>query len=143
MVSKTPPTMSAEDRVKFENMQSEVEEDQPSSNGHIAGEVSDLRPAGDGFRYDEQRIFGIDKKVRMRSLTAKQFDEVKLQDDKNLLLYAIVRANDQKPYLSPEELEDLMGVWDARTYIELLQMANKHCLPTLTLDALVEGAAKN
>lgn len=133
--------MTPEDQEKLAKMQGEITEEEPASNGAVASRA-DLLPAVTGFRYAEQHVFGIEKPVRMRSLTGKEFDECKLLDDRFALARVIVDADGNR-MISDEEIDAYVEAWDARTYVELLSFFNQHCLPTITIGALVEAQAKN
>lgn len=146
MVSKYPPLESLspedQDRLQQRMKAEEIEEDAPEeSNGQVAS-LADLYPSEDGFRYTERSISGIAKKVRFRSFTGDIFDRIKGMDDRYLLVYSICDEQGRL-CIPPEEIDGLVAKWDARTYIELLRAANEHCLPSLTIGALVEEAAKN
>lgn len=142
MVSKTPPVemLTPETRARMAEMAKTLPDEvheEPVPNGRLG----DLRPRNPGFRYLEREIYDIGL-VRMRSLTGKEFEQIKLRDDKWLLVYAVVNE-DGKQLIAPEDIDARIEEWDARTYIELLQMANEHCLPMLTIGALMERAEGN
>ncbi len=150
MVSKfpTPEMVTPEDRERLqakvaETVEEDVVEDayQPSPNG-VADSIADLKSKG--FRYTDRPIFGFEKKVRFRSLTARQFEATATEADKNILLYSMVKGSGEMFFGDLEELnawidDDL----DARTYAELLSAANMHCLGRGGLDQMIEDSAGN
>jgi len=143
MVSKAPPVglMSKDTREQYESLPQEVEEDAPQSEG-VACSADDLRPAADGFRYIEVPILGIEKPVRFRSLTARHFEEVAQEEDRNILLYSVCDSQGRL-YLDNASLQALIDSYDARTYAHLLAVANHHCLAGADLATMTEEAEKN
>ena len=147
MVSKYPPPdmMSPEDRTRLEEklaqMPDEVEEVAISSNG-VARSLDDLLPESDGFRYRKKQIFGIAKPVRFRSLTARHFEQIAAEEDRNILLYSVC-DEEGRLFLTSEDLQRLIDKYDARTYAQLLHEANLHCLGRGGLSDLVEEEAGN
>lgn len=147
MVSKYPPPemMSDAGAEKLAaKLAEEIEEDEPTSNGAVADSMQDLRPVKKGFRYDTRSIYGIEKNVRMRSLTGDEWIELQIApgiDDRPLIVKAIVKI-DGRQAISPEDIDGLIESWDARTLIEILRFAHEHCLPG-TLPIMVDDAAKN
>ena len=142
MVSKMPrpEKMTLEDRERLARLENEVVEEE--SNGHVCATRSELLGTSTGFRYAHRKIFGIESPVRMRSLTGREFEEIKHRDDRFGLVVAVV-DDDGNQLIAAEEIDAYLEKWDARTYIELLQFFNEHCLPSITIGALVEEQSKN
>lgn len=151
MVSKNPPPemMTTEGRQQLEekmaHMDDEVNEveevDHASSNG-VARSAEDMDPEVDGFRYLTVPIFGIKKRICFRSLTARKFESIAKEDEKNILLYSVCDG-DGRLFLEPERLSELIDGYDARTYAEMLSAANLHCLGRGGLQDMVEESAGN
>ena len=139
MVSKLPTTMSAEDRGRLRDVVEE--DDEPSRNGDVS--IRDLEPESDGFRYVIKKIFRIAKPVRFRSLTARHFEAIAQEEDRNILLHSVCDESGRLMIEDPEALSALIDRYDARTYAELISAANMHCLGRGGLDQMTEEAAGN
>lgn len=146
MVSKfpNPEMMAPEDRERLKEKMADVveEDDQPESNGRFAS-LKDLEPESEGFRYTKKPIFGIAKAVRFRSLTARHFEKIAQEEDRNILLHSICDEQGRLMIEDPETLDALIDRYDARTYAELLSAANMHCLGRGGLDEMIEESAGN
>jgi len=141
MVSKIPqPEMMApEDRARLREVVEE--DDEPSRNGDTS--IRDLEPESDGFRYISKKIFRIAKEVRFRSLTARHFESIAKEEDRNILIHSICDGSGNLMIEDQEALSALIDRYDARTYAELISAANMHCLGRGGLDQMTEDAAGN
>ncbi len=144
MVSKVPPPemLAPEDRERMKMADEVDEDDGPSRNGD-ASSIEDLEPESDGFRFVEKKIFRIAKRVRFRSLTARHFESIAQDEDRNILLHSICDENGRLLIEDKDSLSALIDRYDARTYAELISAANVHCLGHGGLDQMTEDAAGN
>ena len=142
-ISDTPPIemMSEVDAQRLQ----ETIEDVPTASD-VAGSADDLC-TDDSYRYRTDRIVGLSKKVRFRSLSTKDFRHVQNEDGTNdldeLVRLAIVDANGHQ-YLTASDIAEFRNSdrYDVRTWQHLLQIAITHCLGG-SLEDLTELAAKN
>lgn len=146
-ISKTPPIgqMTAEDQAAYESLE-DVATEHIGPVQDVAATAADLRPQ-QGYRFIEERVVGLPKKVRLRSLSTKDFRHVQNEDGTNdlseLVRVAVVDANGHQ-YLSLEDVHEFQNsdTYDQRTWQHLLQLAITHCLGG-TLEDLTELAEKN
>lgn len=116
---------------------------QPSS---VASSFADLRPKNN-IRYRTEPIAGLLKPVRFRSLTAKEFLEVREREGVELLLEMLKLSicDDQgRRFLSDEDIKMIRTEdYDGRTFQQLVRVAEEHSFVGTDLADAIEDAEKN